>query len=480
MKIYNTLNKKVEEFKPLEEGKVKMYTCGPTVYSQAHIGNFSAYLFSDLILRWFSSRHLFNENEKQLEVTKISNITDVGHIVGEADEGEDKMEKEAKNQQKSVLDIARHWEEIYHQDEKKLNIIPAKKYTRASEYVEPIIAFVEILIKKELAYETKDGVYFDISKFPEYGKLSGNTLENLSTGAGGRISDEHQANKKNPADFSLWKKCVGINDKHTLRWDSPWGEGFPGWHIECSVMIHQNLGEQIDIHTGGVDNIFPHHECEIAQMESYTGKKFCNYWMHKGFINLNNTKISKSLGNVINLDDCIDKGFSPLDVRYLMLSAHYRQQLNFTWEALQGAKEARNRIQNLWERINKLKLSEKENNLEIFQKRFFNSMEDDLNVSGSLAVVFDFLKETNGLLDKNPKEITIGHKNFLENIDAVFGLLDLNQTQIPKEVQVLLDQRKIARENKNWDISDNLRDRIEVMGFKIKDTGDEQEVKKIK
>lgn len=467
MQIYNTLTNKTEIFAPLQDGEVKLYSCGPTVYSRAHIGNFSAYLFSDLLTRWLTYRHEFGVEEAPLNVRKISNITDVGHLTSDGDTGEDKMEKAAQEQQKSVLEIARHWEELYHQDEQKLNILPAEKYPRATEYIEQMIDITKKLVEKDYAYENEDGIYFDVTKFPEYGKLSGNTLENLNTGAGGRVSETHQLGKKNPADFALWKKLSGENAEHSLHWSSPWGEGFPGWHIECSAMILANLGEQIDIHTGGEDNIFPHHECEIAQMEAYTDKKpFCKYWLHKRYIQLNAEKMSKSKGNVLNLDDVIEQGFSPLDLRYFFLSVHYRQQLNFTWEALEGARAARQKIQRTWE---KLQETQSEDNPE-YEAKLFGFMEDDLNVSGALSVVFEALKN----------EINLGKlKGFLEKFDKVFAVIDYSKkTEIvlSKEIEAMLKERELARKNKNWAESDRLRDKLSELGYSVTDGSEGQKI----
>lgn len=470
MQIYNTFTKKLEEFKPLKNGEVKMYSCGPTVYSRAHLGNFSAYIFSDLLARWLAYRHEFKVGEAPIIVHKISNITDVGHLTSDGDTGEDKMEKAAKEQQKSVLEIARHWEKLYRADEMKLNILPAEKYPRATEYIEQMIAITEKLVEKGYAYENEDGIYFDVTKFPDYGKLSGNTLENLNVGAGGRVSETHQLGKHNPADFALWKKLTGENSKHSLHWPSPWGEGFPGWHIECSAMILANLGEQIDIHTGGEDNIFPHHECEIAQMEAYTDKQpFCKYWLHKRFIQLNAEKMSKSKGNVLNLDDIIEKGYDPLDIRYLFLSVHYRQQLNFTWESLESAKQARKKIQNMWEEI---KPNEATDQTSKYTQEFFDFMEDDLNVSGALSAVFAALKNEN-----NHAKL----KNFLEKFDHVFAILNHNQkaeTEIPQEIQAMLKERELARKNKNWAESDRLRDKIADHGYLVTDGKNGQTVEK--
>lgn len=480
MKLYNSLTKTVEEFKPrIEDNTVLMYSCGPTVYSRAHLGNFSAYLMSDLLVRWFKNRHLFNPKEKPWKVKKISNITDVGHLVSDGDEGEDKMEKAAKEQEKSVLEIAKHWEDLYREDEKKLNIQEADTYPRATEYVKQMIDFIKDLEDKGYAYETEDGVYFEVEKFADYGKLSGNTLDKIQAGAGGRVEEENQVSKKNPADFALWKKLVGQNEKHSLKWDSPWGEGFPGWHIECSAMILTNLGEQIDLHTGGEDNIFPHHECEIAQMEAKTGKKpFCHHWMHKRFIQLNAEKMAKSKGNVINLDDVIEKGFSPLDLRFLFLKVHYRQQLNFTWENLEVAREERKKIQNLYQKIQDSNIQSEIDHTDDARKKFFQNMEEDLNVSGALSVIHSFIRISNIGLEKSNLN-TEKAKKFLEDFDKVFGILEKNKTEeLPIEIQNLKNQRQQARENKDFAESDRLRDEIQNLGYRVEDSAEGQKIYK--
>ena len=322
LKFYNTLSKTKEEFKSINPGKVGMYTCGPTVYGYIHIGNIRAYILSDIIRRYLEYGGY--------EVRLIKNITDVGHLteddVAQGDSGEDKMLKAADKEKKTPEEVAKFYEEYFKSAEKEMNILPAQYFPRATAHVPQMIKIIEGLLQKGFAYEKNGNVFFDVTKFADYGKLSGNTLENLKVGA--RL--EEHPDKKNPWDFALWLKAP---KEHLLKWDSPWSVGYPGWHIECSAMSTEYLGNTIDIHTGGEDNIFPHHEAEIAQTECYTGQKFVNYWLHTRHLMVDGEKMSKSKGNLYKLEDIKEKGFSPMDLRLLLLSSHYRSQVNFTWDA---------------------------------------------------------------------------------------------------------------------------------------------------
>ncbi len=346
LRLYNTLSKKEENFVPFKEGQVTMYTCGPTVYGRPHIGNYSSFLMADLLRRWLETGHGY-------KVTYAKNITDVGHLIADLDDGEDKIEKEAKTQRADPLAISSMYTKMYLADEESLNFLPLDEQfrPRATAYIKQMLAMVKTLVKKGNAYETDDGFYFSVETFPAYGKLSGNTLDTLHAGSRVKVDEA----KKHPADFALWKKCVGNNSHHLLRWSYETGErvtsegddassGFPGWHIECSAMSSALLGEHIDIHTGGEDNIFPHHECEIAQSECVSGKTFVNLWLHKRRIDLAGEKMSKSLGNVLTIPTIIEKGYSALDLRFYLLSVHYRTNLKFSWEGLDNAKIARRKI----------------------------------------------------------------------------------------------------------------------------------------
>lgn len=465
-----------------------MYTCGPTVYGRPHIGNYSSFLMADLLRRWLEVTGY--------KVTHVKNITDVGHLVADADEGEDKVEKEARRIARGqgrdkithddVIGVARMYEQQYLADEKELNLTEPEHRPRASEVIEGMIKDVQILIKKGHAYETGDGVYFSVESFKEYGKLSGNTLEQLNTGA--RISVDE--NKRHPADFALWKKCVGANEHHVLRWQSPWGPGFPGWHIECSVMARSILGDRFDIHTGGEDLIFPHHECEIAQSEGCTGKQPVNYWIHKRFIDMGDAKMSKSLGNVLTLPDIKNMGFSPPDLRYYLLSVHYRTNLKFTEKGLNDAQIARDSIMQ-WmkndgfgeyaQRSDAKDISFTVKDVKKYKSKFIDAMNNDLNTPAALAAVFECRKHAyrasnvvaDQVFDREMKE-------FIEMVRNTFGCFEPEEEkEIPSQVKELLTLRQEARTKKDFLKSDQLRKKIEEFGYTVRDTGEGQKLCKI-
>jgi cysteinyl-tRNA synthetase len=474
LSLYNSLTKKEEQFVPIKEGEVKMYTCGPTVYGRPHIGNYSSFLLADLLRRWLEV--------SGYTVTHVKNITDVGHLTGDTNadaDGDDKIEKQAKTEngkrktereitKEDVMAIVKKYSDEYIADEKALNFREPEHRPLATETIPEMIKMTETLIEKNHAYETDDGVYFDVTSFPDYGKLSGNTLENLS--AGSRISIDEK--KKHPADFALWKKCVGANEHHILRWDSPWGEGFPGWHIECSCMSDKFLGSPFDIHTGGEDLIFPHHECEVAQSQcSGSAKPHVNYWVHKRFIDMGETKMSKSLGNVLTLPDIENMGFSPLDLRYYLLSVHYRTNLKFTQKGLEDAHKARRKIM---EWMREVEDSEDCEDCEDWQKKFSETMNSDLNTPAALAVVFDCMSwsRNQGKLGEC--------QSFVTMIQATFGCFDAEKKEVvPQEVSDLAKKREEARLNKDFSASDSLRDDILALGYEVKDTSEGQEIIKM-
>ena len=448
-----------------------MYTCGPTVYGRPHIGNYSSFLMADLLRRWLEV--------SGYQVTHVKNITDVGHLVADQDEGEDKIEKQAKEERIDPLDVAKKYTELYLKDEEALNMLEPTHRPRATETIPEMIKMVEILVEKGHAYETDDAIYFSIESFPDYGKLSGNILENLESCD--RVEAKEQ--KRHSADFALWKKCVGSNENHVLRWNSPWGEGFPGWHIECSAMSTKFLGEEIDVHTGGEDNIFPHHECEIAQSECASGKKFVRFWVHKRRIDMGKEKMSKSLGNVLSLDDIQNQGFSPLDLRYYFLSDHYRTQLKFTERGLEDAHKARRKILEWMEDIEKIdtsdSASDQSEEVRKAMGEFKDAMDSDLNTPAALAVVFDFMTWTRTQESMNPKTVE-AVKEFITMIRQTFGCFDAEEKEsVPSEVKKLLDERKAAREEKDFEKSDKIRDQISGLGYEVRDEGDEQVVKKL-
>ncbi len=478
LKLYNTFAKRDEEFVPLRKGKVSMYTCGPTVYGRPHIGNYSSFLMADLLRRWLEV--------SGYKVTHVKNITDVGHLVADRDEGEDKVEREAKKEKVNPLDIARRYTEMYLEDEKALNMVEPEHRPRASEYVTQMIEIIKTLVEKGHAYETSDGVYFSVESFKAYGQLSGNTLDKLNAGA--RIALDEA--KKHPADFALWKKCVGENAHHILRWPSPWGDGFPGWHIECSAMSSALLGEEIDLHTGGEDNIFPHHECEIAQSECATGKHpFVRIWLHKRRIDLAGEKMSKSLGNVLTIPDITAKGFSPLDVRFAFLSVHYRTNLKFSFDALESARKVRLKIVEWIEAVRADAASavphpkgETDPLIQEALTDFSDAMHADLNTPGALAAVFTLMNHYYALRTKKALLTTEDVRElsaFIDVVERTFGCFASENAEVPAEVQSLLDARALARKNKDFKESDRLRDEIKELGYEVRDSGATQTLKKL-
>ena len=480
LKLYNTLSKKEEQFVPIKEGEVSMYTCGPTVYGRPHIGNYSSFLLADLLRRWLEAGH-------GMKVTHVKNITDVGHLAGDdvADaEGDDKIERQATTEgaegaevtKENVMAIVKKYSDQYIADEEALNFREPTHRPLATETIPEMLTMIATLIDRGHAYETDDGVYFDVTTFEGYGKLSGNTVENLSSGS--RIAVDEK--KKNAADFALWKKCVGENEHHILRWESPWGEGFPGWHIECSCMSDKFLGSPFDIHTGGEDLIFPHHECEIAQsVGSGDGKPHVNYWVHKRFIDMGDTKMSKSLGNVLCLPDIENMGFSPLDLRYYLLSVHYRTNLKFMQKGLEDAHKARRKILEWIGEVERGDTSPQvesdASDIQSWIEKFTEAMDSDLNTPAALAVVFD-------LMSSSRNKGTLGScKEFVRIIQETFGCFDQSpeeRASVPVEVQDLVDQRETARASKDFTASDSLRDQIITLGWEVKDTSDGQKLVK--
>ncbi len=475
LKIYNTLSKQKEEFIPLNPGKVGMYTCGPTVYGYIHIGNIRAYLFSDTTRRYLEYTGF--------EVRLIKNITDVGHLsdddVAQGDSGEDKMLKAALKEKKTPEEIARFYEEYFKTTEKELNILPAHFFPRATAHVTQMIKIVEGLIEKGFAYEKNGNVFFDVTKFSDYGKLSGNTLKNLKVGA--RI--EEHPDKKNAWDFALWIKAPA---GHAMKWESPWSTGYPGWHIECSAMSTEYLGNTIDIHTGGEDNIFPHHEAEIAQTECYTGKQYVRYWMHTRHLLFEGKKMAKSKGNLFTLEDIKEKGFSAMDLRLLFLSSHYRSQMDFSWEALEQAHKNIQKINDFvleLESVSKRELMSPQHfDAEKYKEKFEAAMNDDLNTPLALSNLYELISQCNVLFAKDhlssesAKEIL----SLWKRMNLVFGFVLHGQAEIPEEILELVRQRESARLGKDFEKSDSLRKLIEDHGFTLEDTKDGQKIKPAK
>lgn len=461
LKIYNTLTRTKEDFKPIRDNHVYMYSCGPTVYSYAHIGNFRTYIFMDLI------RRVLKYNGYKLK--GVLNITDVGHLMRDGDDGEDKMVKASREERKTPLEIADFYTKVFFEDLQKLNIKKPEIIAKATDHIQEMIDYVKALEEKGYAYETSDGIYFDISKFPGYGKLSGINLEDQKAGARVEVNSE----KRNPADFALWKKA---EPEHIMQWPSPWGMGYPGWHIECSAMSLKYLGTPFDIHSGGVDHIPIHHENEIAQNEALTGKKSVNYWMHGEFMLVDGGKMSKSLGNIYTISQLEERGFSAMDFRFLCLNAHYRKKLNFTFEGLASAKTSRERLCAALYKHKTAKNKTDQEILDNYKRQFVEAINDDLNIPLALGVLFTMLKE------KKSEDI---YKLALD-FDAIFGL-SLDKTaqpeqngeeNIPEEIMALVEARAAAKKAKDYKTADQIRDQIIKAGYLLSDTKEGTFVKK--
>lgn len=476
LKLFNTLTKQKTIFQPLEKGKVKMYNCGPTVYDYAHIGNWRSFLLADLL-----RRHL---EFSGYEVKQIMNITDVGHLtqddIGQADTGEDKMLKAALKEKKEPLEIAKFYTQVFFQDGKSLNIKKATYYPQATKHIPQMIKIIEGLLKKNLAYEKNGNVFFDVKKFLPYGKLSGKKLEDLQIGA--RL--EEHPDKKNPFDFALWLKAP---KKHLLKWESPWSLGYPGWHIECSAMSMEYLGETMDIHTGGEDHIFPHHENEIAQSEGFSNQEFSRFWIHVRFLLVDNQKMSKSKGNFYTLKNILDKGFSPMAFRLLILSSHYRSRMNFTLKAMKQAQKNWEKIERFLKKMKEIKnsknnlLTKKNLDFYLWEEKIRKALDDDLNSPLAISHLYELISEinkniANGLFDSQEAQKAL---NFWKKINQVFGFKVEKENQIlPNEIKNLILQRKQARDKKNWVLSDKLRISIENQGYLLEDTASGQIIHK--
>jgi cysteinyl-tRNA synthetase len=460
IRFYNTYSKQIEPFEPVEPGKVKLYSCGPTVYSHPHIGNFRSFLMADLLKRFLEF--------KGFDVTHIMNITDVGHLLDDADDGADKLEEAARKEKKNPLEIAAFYIDSFNAASEMLNIKPAENYPRATEHIDEMIAMVQSLIDKGHAYVVGHNVYYDVTTFSNYGKLSGNTLDDLNAGARIEVNSE----KRNPQDFALWKH----DPKHMQQWDSPWGRGFPGWHIECSAMSTHYLGEQFDFHTGGEDNIFPHHECEIAQSEGASGKRWVKYWMHARFLMFDGEKMSKSKGNLYTIQELVEKGFKKNAIRYALISSHYRQNYNFTFDGLKAAEQAIDKISQcvftVKEKAKNNSAATVRDDVTAFVEKalhdFGDALSDDLNISKALAAVFELVRQANKL--DGPTTAEAGAIiEAIEKIDSVLGVLETSEASIPAAIMELAEQRKQAKVSKDWATADQIRDKVTAMGYVIED-----------
>lgn len=462
MKLYNTLSRTIEDFKPIDENLVKIYTCGPTVYNYAHLGNLRTYIHEDIL-------------EKALRyvgypVKRVMNITDVGHLESDADDGEDKMLKGAKRENKTVWEIAQHYTDAFFADIEKLNIKKADITARATDYIDDYIEFIKGLEQKGFTYIANGNVYFDITKVENYTKLSGMDLEQLRTASREDVSvDVH---KKNPQDFVLWFTKSKFENQ-AMKWDSPWGVGYPGWHIECSVISLKNLGEQMDIHCGGVDHIPVHHTNEIAQTESYTGKPWVKYWWHGEFLIDQDGKMSKSKGEFLTLSLVEKKGFNPLAYRYYVLNSHYRKQLAFSFDSLDSAENAysklKNRVKNIKENVGALQEgTELSPAAKSYREEFKACLEDDLNTANAITVLFNVLKADD---IQNAEKIKL-----VEDFEQVLslGLMKDDETEIHDDlaeyVEEMIQKRQDAKKNKNYQLADAIRAELLEKGIALEDT----------
>ena len=458
MKVFNTLTRKLEEFKPIKKTEVGLYSCGPTVYWYQHIGNLRTYIFSDILKKVLQYNGF--------KVKHVMNVTDVGHLTSDADTGEDKMEKAAKKEGKTAKEVAEFYLKIFKQDFKKLNIQEPNIWCKATKYIKEQIELIKILEKKGFTYQTSDGIYYDTSKFENYSDFAKLNIKELEAGRRVDVGE-----KKNKTDFALWK-FSSKEEKRQQEWESPWGTGFPGWHVECSAMSMKHLGKHFDIHTGGEDHIPVHHTNQIAQGEAVTGKKVANYWMHGAFLLSKGKKVSKSKGGLYTISELEELGYHPLDFRYLCLTTKYRMPLNFTLESLDSAKNSLNKIK---ERIRELKEEEtSKGKTKEFLEEFKKSINDDLNTPKALAVLQKVLK-TDKLGSKQKLET-------IEDFDKVLGLnlLKTKKETIPKELVELAKEREKARKNKDFKQADTLRDKIKKAGYTIEDSKEGPKLKKIK
>ena len=452
--LFNTLTRRKEKFVPLEVGKVGMYTCGPTVYDFAHIGNFRAFLFEDLLKRWLEHRGY--------KVTHVMNLTDV----------DDKTIKGSQKQGVPLGEFTKLYAEAFFEDIKALNVKPATVYPRATEHIPEMVNLVKTLMAKGYAYTAQDGsIYFAISKFPAYGQLSHINVQELKAGA--RVKTDEYA-KEEAQDFALWKAWTP--EDGDVYWKTDLGKGRPGWHIECSAMSMRYLGETFDIHCGGIDNMFPHHENEIAQSEAATGKKFVRYWLHNEHLQVEGKKMAKKLGNYYTLRDLLQKGYDPIAIRYLLLSTHYRQQFNFTFEGLEAAKGAVERLRNF---VRRLQDADGEGGGQVaellrgVQTGFGGAMDDDLNISVALGALFDFVREVNNLLDSGEVSRSEAEATgrFMADLDQVLGVIGKVEAEaLPEGAEKLIAEREEARKAKDWATADALRIKLKEMGVVVEDT----------
>lgn len=464
IKLYNTLTKQKSDFIPLNGNEVRIYSCGPTVYGYAHIGNFRAYTFVDNL------RRTLEYNGYTLK--HVMNITDVGHLESDADEGEDKMEKAAKKENKNPYEIAKFYTDAFFKDMDRLNIERPEIIAKATDHIEDMLEFAKEIVKNGYGYETSKGIYFDISKLDKYPVLSNRNIEDQIAGARVDVDPE----KRNPYDFAIWIKAP---ENHIMKWDSPWGLSYPGWHLECSAMSRKYLGEVFDIHTGGVDHIPTHHENEIAQSKGAFGKIPAKVWMHVEFLQVDGGKMSKSLGNVYTLNQLQEKGIEPLAFKLFCYTAHYRTKLNFTFEGAMASQKALNRLRESYIKHKNSEEDIEEYKIEEYKEKFLEAINDDLNFPLAMSIIWEIARN-----EKQSNKIA----ELLLQFDRVLGL-DLKNSEkyienqknidLPEEITELLEKRKQARNEKNWDLSDKLRDELNEKGYIVKDTKTGMTIEKI-
>ncbi|MCW3998625.1 MAG: cysteine--tRNA ligase [Candidatus Bathyarchaeota archaeon] len=454
--IFNTLSRRKEEFKPIEAGKVKLYTCGPTVYDYAHIGNFRAFLFEDLLKRWLLYRGY--------KVTHVMNLTDI----------DDKTIRGSQKQGIALGQFTDFYVKAFFEDIKALNILPADYYPKATDHIAEMISLIKALMEKGIAYRGEDGsIYFSVAKYPSYGKLSHLKVGELKAGA--RVSQDEYA-KEEAQDFALWKAWTP--EDGDVFWETELGKGRPGWHIECSAMSTKYLGETFDIHCGGIDNMFPHHENEIAQSEAASGKPFVHYWMHNEHLQVEGKKMSKRLGNFYTLRDLLSKGYDPIVIRYLLMSTHYRQQFNFTFEGLDASKAAVDRLRNFVRRLHEAEGTTEVGKIATLTAKleacFGGSMDDDLNIGIALSALFDFVREMNALLDANlvSKQEAADVGGLMMRIDGVLGVIGKVEVEeaLGSDIDALVQKREAARKAKNWKEADAIRAQLKERGIVLEDT----------
>ena len=464
IQLYNTLTREKQEFHPLTEENVRIYSCGPTVYSYAHIGNFRAYLFMD------SLRRVLKYNGYNLK--HVMNITDVGHLESDADEGEDKMEKAARKENKDPYEIAKYYSDIFFRDMERLKIEKPEIIAKATDHIKEMIEFVKGLVEKGYAYETSRGIYFDISKLDKYPVLSNRKLDEQIAGARVDVDEE----KRNPYDFALWIKAP---ENHIMKWESPWGLSYPGWHIECSAMGRKYLGDEFDIHTGGIDHIPTHHENEIAQSKGLTGKIPAKIWMHVEFLQVDGGKMGKSLGNTYTLDELQEKGIEPLAYKLFCFTAHYRAKLNFTFETGLASQKALMRLREGFVKQQEGTDEIEESKIKEYEDKFLATINDDLNMPSAMGIVWKIIRN-----EKQSKQFA----NLLLKFDEVLGLDLANSKEylkkakeidLPEEISSLIEKRKQARLEKNWALSDEIRDELKEKGYIVKDTKEGMTVEKV-